>query len=361
MLPAQQAQLEQRMAAWASTRGLALSQVRIASLRPIPMASAAAMAAMSTNQERSPAAVTRGFNPTGFEAALLLHGIEIVVELALPAAGGGSPSNGDGSKSARAPPASQLGLGMDMVVTARTDCAWPAARRRVAIAAEKSLGGRLEGLLDALFCVWREDEAAEQAAASAPTAAEAARASRPSDASRSETEAEEEAKGKGQSSLSAIQEAYKKERRQLAENFRANTSHLRDGELDVVSEDRRSSSSSGAAAVPEQEGVHLRAERDSSLSSGGEPSTSRSEGAEHDGDPARGAQGSFGSWLSERPPLWRFDNMAAGMGWDFPLTKAEKRELLLLQLFAEERVRDAEIRALHRESRGPGSHASARR
>eukprot|EP00418_Pyrodinium_bahamense_P041810 CAMPEP_0179198002 /NCGR_PEP_ID=MMETSP0796-20121207/98473_1 /TAXON_ID=73915 /ORGANISM="Pyrodinium bahamense, Strain pbaha01" /LENGTH=494 /DNA_ID=CAMNT_0020902435 /DNA_START=23 /DNA_END=1505 /DNA_ORIENTATION=+ len=45
---------------------------------------------------------------------------------------------------------------------------------------------------------------------------------------------------------------------------------------------------------------------------------------------------SFADWLSERPPLWRFDHASRGLAWDSPPSKAEKRELLLLQLFAEE-------------------------
>jgi len=45
---------------------------------------------------------------------------------------------------------------------------------------------------------------------------------------------------------------------------------------------------------------------------------------------------SFNDWLGARPPLWRFDHAGKGLAWDFPPSKAEKRELLLLQLFAEE-------------------------
>jgi len=44
----------------------------------------------------------------------------------------------------------------------------------------------------------------------------------------------------------------------------------------------------------------------------------------------------FLHWLQKRPPLHRFDLASAGLGWEYPLTKNEKRELLLLQVAAGE-------------------------
>lgn len=45
---------------------------------------------------------------------------------------------------------------------------------------------------------------------------------------------------------------------------------------------------------------------------------------------------SFVDWLQQRPPLWRCDNGFDGKAWDFPPSKAEKREMLLQHLFAAE-------------------------
>jgi hypothetical protein len=54
----------------------------------------------------------------------------------------------------------------------------------------------------------------------------------------------------------------------------------------------------------------------------------------------------FAEWLAERPPLFRFEHGARGLAWDCPTSKAEKRELLLLQLFAEEGERQAQMACL---------------
>lgn len=45
---------------------------------------------------------------------------------------------------------------------------------------------------------------------------------------------------------------------------------------------------------------------------------------------------SFAEWMKQRPPMWRWEAAGQGFGWDFPPTKAEKRELLLLGFLAEE-------------------------
>jgi hypothetical protein len=39
---------------------------------------------------------------------------------------------------------------------------------------------------------------------------------------------------------------------------------------------------------------------------------------------------SFARWLAEKHPLFRFEHAARGMAWDYPLAKAEKKELLIL-------------------------------
>jgi hypothetical protein len=44
---------------------------------------------------------------------------------------------------------------------------------------------------------------------------------------------------------------------------------------------------------------------------------------------------SFCFWLNTRQPLWRFDHKCDGLAWDFPQSKAEKREFLLLSVLNE--------------------------
>eukprot|EP00933_Yihiella_yeosuensis_P062811 TRINITY_DN65809_c0_g1_i1.p1 TRINITY_DN65809_c0_g1~~TRINITY_DN65809_c0_g1_i1.p1 ORF type:complete len:470 (+),score=116.13 TRINITY_DN65809_c0_g1_i1:88-1497(+) len=56
--------------------------------------------------------------------------------------------------------------------------------------------------------------------------------------------------------------------------------------------------------------------------------------------------GSFEEFLSARPPLFRFEACGRGLAWDFPPSKQEKKELLLLQLFAQEGQQQAQIQAL---------------
>lgn len=55
--------------------------------------------------------------------------------------------------------------------------------------------------------------------------------------------------------------------------------------------------------------------------------------------PQRGApnrRSVVGQWILEREPLWRCEHASVGLGWDYPLSKAEKKELLLLTFAAEE-------------------------
>jgi hypothetical protein len=51
---------------------------------------------------------------------------------------------------------------------------------------------------------------------------------------------------------------------------------------------------------------------------------------------------SFCFWLNTRQPLWRFDHKCTGLGWDFPQSKAEKREFLLLSVLNESNELKAE-------------------
>jgi len=81
---------------------------------------------------------------------------------------------------------------------------------------------------------------------------------------------------------------------------------------------------------------------------------------DHDGGERCGLADSFMKWLSGRPPLLRFEHASVGMSWDFPLTRAEKHELLLLQLFSQEAERRAELQAVRvRTSIAPSTAESA--
>eukprot|EP00930_Biecheleria_cincta_P084953 TRINITY_DN74376_c0_g1_i1.p1 TRINITY_DN74376_c0_g1~~TRINITY_DN74376_c0_g1_i1.p1 ORF type:complete len:198 (+),score=31.81 TRINITY_DN74376_c0_g1_i1:58-651(+) len=45
---------------------------------------------------------------------------------------------------------------------------------------------------------------------------------------------------------------------------------------------------------------------------------------------------SFVEWLRWRRPFLRFEGMSKGLGWEYPLAKCEKRELLLLVMLGEQ-------------------------
>jgi len=79
-------------------------------------------------------------------------------------------------------------------------------------------------------------------------------------------------------------------------------------------------------------------------------------------DPCEGARaGSFGDWLKSRRPTWRFENGGAGLAWDYPTTKAEKREMLLLNIIAEEGERRAEMADLMRRQQTAAQDGLAKR
>lgn len=90
------------------------------------------------------------------------------------------------------------------------------------------------------------------------------------------------------------------------------------------------------------------------LASPSETVLSRSTGEEDDDE---SLEPSFGEFLEEKPPLWRFDNFSRGLAWDFPQSKAEKRELLLLQLLAEARENDTELENVRRDSLLPSARS----
>jgi len=61
----------------------------------------------------------------------------------------------------------------------------------------------------------------------------------------------------------------------------------------------------------------------------------------------------WAKWCMERPPLLRFQHASKDLAWEFPLSKAEKQELLLLQVCAQEEQnrRDMEEAQRRRHSR----------
>jgi len=181
------------------------------------------------------------------------------------------------------------------VNTAQTECSWAEARLAIASAVARAESGPLDAFLDALLEVWSEDvpmrggRGGVRKAPSAPVTARWAKSS----------------------SIADMADV-------------ASSTPLADAGAEVM----HGGPPDAAPASPPAS--------DLASSSGSGLAAPRS-----DGDIS-----TFANWLAERPPLWRFDHATRGLGWDFPLAKAEKRELLLLQLFAEEGERQAQLAAL---------------
>lgn len=53
------------------------------------------------------------------------------------------------------------------------------------------------------------------------------------------------------------------------------------------------------------------------------------------------ANSTFANYLADKPSFWRREHAAGGLAWDYPQSKVEKRELLVLHLLAEEQERKA--------------------
>lgn len=64
------------------------------------------------------------------------------------------------------------------------------------------------------------------------------------------------------------------------------------------------------------------------------PSTRRSMASRRSSTGSRGIEPQFVEWLEERPAMFRLGS-AAGLGWEFPLSRAEKAELVMLNLAGE--------------------------
>lgn len=80
----------------------------------------------------------------------------------------------------------------------------------------------------------------------------------------------------------------------------------------------------------DEEWETLRSERSSRRESGSLP-LEKETCAE---SPAQG----FAEWLINRPPLIRMGVGTKGLSWDHPVSKAEKRDLLVLQLFVQQEM-----------------------
>lgn len=230
----------------------------------------------------------RSAGSTAREASILWRGVgvDILLEGGLTA----STPNNDSGDSPR-------------VASAHTDCGWADARLGVAIAAERAAGMPLETFLDALWQAWQQAtnrpeapiESAGIAMAKGCTGGERHRRA---------------TVGTGTDAFTPM--AGKGSGRQGAAG--------RTGSISPASDSMSSFGSSSTRSCTE---VGLRPP----------------EGHEAQDD-------GFREWLSQRPPLWRFDAGSRGLAWDFPPSKAEKRELLLLQLFAEEGERQNQLASL---------------
>jgi len=66
------------------------------------------------------------------------------------------------------------------------------------------------------------------------------------------------------------------------------------------------------------------------------------------GTPASRKSAHFADWLEDRPSMWRI-GASAGMGWEFPLSSQEKRELLMLNLAGETMAQRQQIAEMMQE------------
>mmetsp|Transcript_82652 Transcript_82652/g.157509 ORF Transcript_82652/g.157509 Transcript_82652/m.157509 type:complete len:522 (-) Transcript_82652:139-1704(-) len=175
-----------------------------------------------------------------------------------------------------------------IVVAARTCCTWPAAKLSVAGAMQAARGMPLESFLDALWAhgPWGNvSEGVQPPACRGSLSAVPACSAAP---------------------VTCAPAALPSSRR---ESSNAEVQHCSSPESNDSSE-----------SPPQR--------RDAPMETTGQPEMQCSEPKMQCG------MDSFASWLSARPPLWRFEHSAQGLAWDFPPSKSEKRELLLLHVLA---------------------------
>lgn len=233
--------------------------------------------------------------PVAYEASILWFGVEILLELS-----GGSPTGASAAFVGGSPVSgcSEVGSGSLPIVTgARTDCAWACAQTTISVAARHASGGTIEVFLDALAGAWAVSQATGGACEAECAAASA-------------------------------------------------TMGFRSAGLGLWSPESPTGVARASSSLAARSSCHSSQRSSTTLPQHRVSSPCESfRGSEHelasecevsgDGD------NDFACWLMDRPPLWRFEHDSQGLAWDFPLSKSEKKELLLLQLFAEERERKA--------------------
>lgn len=263
--------------------------------------------------------------PVAHEASIIWFGVEIVLELSSASACGGSPVSGGG----------EVGGGALIVTGARTECAWAGARLSVSAAARHASGGTIEAFLDTLAGAMNVNEATggacdvECAAAVAGSTALNGAGTPAARGAAIAVSSTGPSAGRGSLSSGSPGDATPAAGHSTSSRSPCHSS-------------RRSS----AAPPP-----HRFSSQCESL--GDSEDTSASSECEDDND--------FAGWLRDRPPLWRFEHASQGLAWDYPPTKAEKHELLLLQLFAEERERQARRDAIQDSCASPDESTGARR
>jgi len=189
------------------------------------------------------------------------------------------------------------------ILGATTPCGWLLAQLRVTAAGEESIGQPIEALLTALRKRWQEVE---------------------------ETKLPE---------LEEIKLPELLEDRQKKHHRRSNST----GSSTVSSADSKNPCTGDTRG----RGAHKRSRRSSSEGSAFHSRSSSRTSSESDvsfEEPA--GPTSFGEWLEMKEALYRFDQCAQGLGWDHPLSKDEKRELLLLNICSGEREARKEIQQL---------------
>mmetsp|Transcript_115642 Transcript_115642/g.247133 ORF Transcript_115642/g.247133 Transcript_115642/m.247133 type:complete len:582 (+) Transcript_115642:99-1844(+) len=318
--------LERCLGSWARARGLtAKAAPHLAFIRAPPLP--------ESSPSEGPDLAERTPPPVAHEASIIWFGVEIVLELSCSVLAGTSAFGGS-------PGGSEVGSGGALIVTgARTECAWARAGLSVGAAARHASGGTIEAFLDTLAGAWHVNEATGGAC-----------------------EVECAAAAAGSTALDGTGTPAAWRGAIAASSTGLSIGSLSSGSpCDATAAVGRSASSSMAARSPCHSSRRSsaappphRLSQCESLGDSADTST------EEEAEEAEGVN-DFAGWLLERPPLWRFEHASQGLAWDFPPSKAEKHELLLLQLFAEERERQARQDAVQDSFASPDLSIRARR
>lgn len=220
------------------------------------------------------------------EATIMLSGVEVLAKVSVANLSG--PCADRASARAIEP----------KLQSAQTYCAWPAARQRLALAVQATSGKTIEEFLDAL---WAEGKPWGDGTL----------------------------KGDSIADLGAVLSPY------------GTPAHLVKEEDDVIESSDESplnsscrSSCSSALRPTDLSSTTMGAPTDTGIAE--EPVEEEASESEAD---------AFLEWLNERPCIRRQEHAAAGKAWDYPQSKAEKREFLVLSLMAEEQQRQEALAA----------------